>query len=238
VALAVLGVASLGLNFRSHALVCLLASLMLLTNRFLGARIRRGWQVAGVIAFAPIFLFVMPVAARAGLLGSALQRKTIEQDSTRLPLFLVGRTEPPMSLTAILERPWLGWGSAQKLTPDVYARAEHLAVRMGFDPQFPFDLYWRLPVADYSGMHSILLGSWAEGGVLAVLLPAWLLVACLSLVWSHTRLGVWAPLGLTLAFQGVWDLFYSPWTYNTIAQYACIALLFGAVHFRRRLPGR
>ena len=79
------------------------------------------------------------------------------------------------------------------LTPDVYAQAEHLAVRMGFAPTFPFDVYWRLPPNDYSAMHSILLGSWAEGGVLAVLLPAWLLVACIGVVWNNTRFGTWAP---------------------------------------------
>ena len=147
-------------------------------------------------------------------------------------MLLAGRTEPPMTITAILERPLLGWGSAMNLTPDVYTQAEHLAVRMGFAPTFPFDLYWRLPASDYSAMHSILLGSWAEGGVLAVLLPAWLLVACLGIVWNYTRFGRWAPLAVTVALQGIWDLIYAPWTYNMIAEYACIALLFCAVHFR------
>ena len=83
IALAVLGLASLGLNFRSHALVCLLAAATLLTNRFLGSRIRRGWQFAGIAGSGLLFLFVMPIAARAGLFGPALQRKTIEQAETR-----------------------------------------------------------------------------------------------------------------------------------------------------------
>lgn len=236
-ALAVLGLVSLGLNFRSHALVCLLAAATLLTKRFLGSRIRRGWQFTGIVGFGLVFLFIMPIAARIGLFGPALQRKTIEQEATNLPMYLVGRTEPPMTITAILDRPWLGWGSAQKLTPEVYTQAEHLAVRMGFDASFPFDLYWRLPVSDYSGMHSILLGSWAEGGVLAILLPAWLLVACLGVVWNNIRLGVWAPLGVTIALQGAWNLLYSPWLYNDIPQYACIALLFCVIHFRGRAVG-
>ena len=89
-----------------------------------------------------------------------------------MPLLLAGRSEPPMSITAILERPLLGWGSAMNLTPDVYTRAEHLAIRMGFSPTTPFDVFWELPASNYSATHSILLGSWAEGGVLAVLLPA------------------------------------------------------------------
>jgi hypothetical protein len=234
VVLAFLGLASLGLNFRSHALVCLLASATLFTHRFLGSRIRRGWQFAGIIVTGLLFAYVMPIAARAGIFGTALQRKTIEQEATNLPMLLAGRTEPPMTITAIMERPLLGWGSAMKLTPEVYTQAEHLAVRMGFDPTFPFDLYWRLPPSEYSAMHSVLLGSWAEGGVLAVLLPAWLLVACVGVVWNNTRFGRWAPLALTVALQGIWSLIYDPWTYNMIPEYACIALLYCAVHFRGR----
>jgi hypothetical protein len=231
-ALAVLGLASLGLNYRSHALVCVLASAILFINLALGSRIRRGWQLAGLIIVGLVFSYVMPIAARAGLFGSALQRKTVEQDAFNVPLLLAGRTEPPMTITAILERPLLGWGSAMNLTPDVYTQAEHLAIRMGFSPTFPFELLWRLPATDYSATHSILLGSWAEGGVLAVLLPLSLLVACVGVVWNFTRLGRWAPLGVTVTLQGIWDLLYGPWQYNMIPTFACIALLFSAIHFR------
>jgi hypothetical protein len=232
VALALLGLASLGLNFRSHALVCLIAAAILFTDRAVGSRIGRGWRFTAIIVFGLIFAHVMPIAARAGLFGPALQAKTMEQDATNLPILLAGRTEPPMAITAIVERPLLGWGSAMNLTPDLYARAEHLAVRMGFEPDSPFELYWRLPAHDYGAIHSILLGSWAEGGVLAALLPAWLLVACIGIVWNYKRFGNWTPLALTVALQGIWDLLYSPCTYNMIAEYACMALLFCAVHFR------
>jgi hypothetical protein len=232
VALALLGLASLGLNFRSHALVCFLAAATLLVRRFLGSRVRRGWQFAGIIMFGLVFAYVMPIVAKAGWFGQALQRKTIEQEALDLPILLAGRTELPMTITAIMERPLLGWGSAMNLTPGVYAEAEHLAVRMGYAPTFPFNRYWRLPPKDYSAMHSILLGAWCEGGILAALLPAWLLVACIGIVWNYRRFGRWAPLVLTVALQGIWDLLYAPWTYNMIAEYACIALLFCAVHFR------
>jgi O-antigen ligase len=115
----------------------------------------------------------------------------------------------------------------------VYARAQHLAIRMGFDPTFPFELYWRLPPSDYSATHSILLGSWVEGGILAVLLPLWLLVACVGVVWNSTSFGRWSPLVVTLALQGIWDLLYAPWTYNMIPEFACITLFFCAVRVRR-----
>jgi hypothetical protein len=71
-----------------------------------------------------------------------------------------------------------------------------------------------------------------EGGFLAVLLPLWLLAACVGVVWNSSRFGRWAPLVVTVAFQGIWDLLYAPWTYNMIAEFACIALFYCAVHFR------
>ena len=226
-----LGLTSLYLNFRLHALVCLLAGAALWTHALFGDRIRRGWQFAGLLAFGVVFGNVMPALARTGIFGPALQAKTFEQDTANLPILLAGRTEPPMSITAIMEHPLLGWGSAIRLTPDFYARAEHLALRWGYDANFPFEGYWRLPPNTYS-FHSILLGSWAEGGLLAALLPVWLVLACIGLVWNFTRYGRWAPLAMTLGLQTLWDLLYNPWMYNAPAVYACVALLFCARHFR------
>jgi hypothetical protein len=235
--LAVLGLASLVLNFRSHALVCLVAAAVLFAQRVARGRIHRGWQFVGIAGFGFAFAYLLPIAGRAGLFGTALQTKTLEQDNTNLPILLAGRTELPMSLTAIAERPWLGWGSALKLPPNVYSKAEHLALEWGYPPTFPFEGYWRLPANDYSAMHSILLGSWAEGGVLAVLLPAWLLIAAVGIVWNHSRFGRWTTLAVVVALQAIWDLLFAPWTYNMVPQYACLALLFCATHFRPLPPG-
>jgi hypothetical protein len=231
-----LGLASLGLNYRSHALVCFLSAAILLSQRIFGSRIKRGWIFVGILAFGQLFSYLLPIVGRSGLFGAALQAKSIQQD-TDMPLLLAGRTEPPMSLTAIAEHPLLGWGSATKLTPDVYARSEHLAVDVGYPPTFPFEGYWRLPATDYSAMHSILLGSWAEGGILSALLPAWLLVASVAMVWNNQRFGKWAALALVVALQAIWDLLFAPWTYNMVPMCACIALLFCATHFRGRLAG-
>lgn len=229
--LLLLGLASLGLNYRSHALVCLLAAATLLTRAYFGDRVSKGWQFIGVLTFGLIFGNVMPALARTGMFGSALKIKTLEQDTAHLPILLAGRTEPPMSITAIMEHPLLGWGSALRLTPDFYARAEHLALRWGYEPSFEFVGYWRLPPNDYS-FHSIILGSWAEGGLLAALLPLWLLFACIAMVWNFSRYGIWAPMVLTVSLQTIWDLQFAPWMYNSPAVYACLALLFCAKHFR------
>lgn len=233
-ALGLLGIASLALNFRSHALVCLVTAAIFVTHHYFAARLRRGWRFIVILGFGIAFSYIMPLAARAGLFGPTLREKTIEQETDNLPILLAGRTEPPMSLTAIADRPLLGWGSALNLTPDVYTRAEHVAISWGYPADFEFAGYWRLPASDYSAIHSILLGSWAEGGLIAALLPAWLLIACLAIVWNYPRFGGWAPLAVVVALQGIWDLLYAPWTYNTTASYACIAVLYSAVHFRRR----
>lgn len=232
-ALFVLGLASLGLNYRSHALVCFLAAAILFSHKVFGSRVKRGWQFLGIAAFGQAFSYILPIIGRSGLFGTALQTKSIQQD-TDMPLLLAGRTELPMSLTAIFDRPLLGWGSATKLTPDVYNRAEHLAVDIGYPPTFPFEGYWRLPAIDYSAMHSILLGSWAEGGFLSALMPAWLLIACIAIVWNNQRFGKWAALALVVSLQAIWDLLFAPWTYNMVPMCACIALLFCATHFRNR----
>lgn len=234
--LALLGLASFGLNFRSHALVCLVAAAILITSWMVRGRIHRGWQFLGIAAFGMALAYLLPIVGRAGLFGPALQAKTLEQDTTDLPMLMAGRTEPPMSLSAIAARPWLGWGSATKVTPEIYSRAEHLAVLWGYPPSFPFEGYWRLPAEDYSAMHSILLGSWAEGGLLAALLPAWLMFASLAVVWNYRRFGRWTPLALVVALQVIWDLLYAPWTYNMVPEAACLALLFLATHFRRLPP--
>ena len=230
-ALALIAGASLVMNYRSHALICLVSAAILFSGRVLAPRIGKVWQYVAVFASAGVFAVVMPMIARAGWLGSALQAKIAHQDSARLPFLFAGRTEPPLSITAILEHPILGWGSAERLTPALYTAAEHFAIRFGYPPTLPFDLYWRVP-PDYTAFHSILFGFWGEGGILALALPVWLLCACVLLVWRSPLFGVWAALVVTVAVQGFWDLLYSPWTYNLPAVYACVALLFAASRMR------
>ena len=56
----------------------------------------------------------------------------------------------------------LGWGNADEPDAGRLHEAEHLAIRMGFSPAFPFEAIWRIPLSDYSATHSILLGSWSK----------------------------------------------------------------------------
>ena len=180
-----------------------------------------------------LFAYVMPVLGRAGLFGPALQQKIIEQQATNLPMLLAGRTEPPMSITAIAERPLLGWGNALKLTPDLYAKANISPCAWATRRRFHSSSIGgcrRRPLRDafdpvgFLGRRRRCSGSAAAG-----VAPA---IACIGVVWNSVRLGAWAPLAVTVAFQAIWDLLFNPCTYNMVLEFACLALFYCAVHFR------
>ncbi|MGU3432767.1 O-antigen ligase family protein [Actinomycetes bacterium M1A6_2h] len=230
VLLVVLAGTSLVLNYRSQAFVAL-ASAAIVTF-FARSRGRwPKWQMFGGVGLLGLaFYLAVPVVARTGVLGSALREKiafTDNGDAGGVPALLAGRTESPLSLSAIADRPLLGWGSAQNISTNTFVEAKNLAVDIGFSPQFPFDLYWYLPNGLVS-LHSILLTSWAEGGVLAFALPVLILVTVVRLIWNTGEFGRWSALVTTVSVQAVWDLLFSPWTYNLLPLYACLCLMFAS----------
>ncbi|WP_245866095.1 hypothetical protein [Rhodococcoides kyotonense] len=220
--LVALGGASLVLNFRSHALVCFGVALLLVLSHYRGGRLSVRARVAVVAMFGVVFSWALEYAAREGMLGQALRDKVLMQSNGNVPMLLAGRTEPPLSITAIVERPWLGWGDADNISHAVYTQAQHAAMNLGFERSFPFEYAWKLPNGSIS-LHSILLGSWAEAGIVAVLLPLWLLWACYRLVFASEVAGPWTPLLMYLGLQGAWDIMFSPWSYNLPAVFAVLA---------------
>ena len=221
-------VISLSLNYRSHALTCIGAATVLLVARYGGQWSRLARSVGGA-AVVRGFAWLMPVIARSGIGGQALADKVEMQESIGAPALLAGRTEPPLSLTAIAEKPWLGWGSANQISPDVFARAEDLALQWGFDPSVDLYYQWHLPNGDTS-LHSNLLNAWAEGGVGAALLPFALLIGAVLMIVRHDRFGEWAGLAVVLATQACWDLLFSPASYNTLSTFAVLAVACATIH--------
>lgn len=221
-ALLSLAALSLVLNFRSHAVICCAVALLLLLSKYRRGALSLGSRVVTLGAFAVGFTWALEFAAREGLLGGSLREKVLMQSDGSVPMLLAGRTEPPLSLTAIVNRPFLGWGEADNISHEVYVQAQHAAMAVGFDRSFPFEYAWKLSNGSIS-LHSILLGSWAEAGVLAVLLPLWLLWACYRLVFVADSAGPWTPLMMYLGMQTIWDLLFSPWSYNLPAVFACLA---------------
>jgi hypothetical protein len=223
--LLLLTAASLVLNYRSHAMICGATFLLVCVDVMRRHPLRFGAKIALLGVFGLASMWALQAAARAGVLGTSLREKIELQSSQDVPVILAGRSEPPLSITAILERPVLGWGSADNIPSEVVEHARRWAVEIGFDSNYPFQYVWRLSDGSLS-LHSLVLGSWAEAGILGVLLPLWLVWACGFIIYSAASAGRWSPLLVYLGLQGLWDLFFSPWSYNLPIVYAVIAVAY------------
>ena len=229
VSLVLIGAYSLGLDYRSLATNCALAGVIVLMGWVAAKRIPR-WLQLTLVAVPGIAVYtVLPKLATSGLFGDAIQRKTESQLAQGVPLILAGRTESPLSISAILDRPWFGWASANNISAEVFDHAKTLAIFLGFDPRAPIESGWYLPNGDVS-LHSVLLSAWAEGGVFAALLPLGLVLAALVMIWNAPRYGRWAALVLVVSIQAIWDLLFSPWSYGFLAGFAILAVAFSARH--------
>ncbi|MBY6686558.1 MULTISPECIES: hypothetical protein [unclassified Rhodococcus (in: high G+C Gram-positive bacteria)] len=224
--------ASVLLNYRSHALICVLAAVVVLCRGRRGPMSRVRTAVALAVAGIAFSVVITSLGAN-GTLGSKLQEKVELQATAHVSPLLAGRTEPPLSLTAIAARPLLGWGNADRIDSTTFAAARRFASELGFARSYPIEYLWRLPNGSVS-LHSIILGSWAEGGVLAVLFPVWLLFAAVLLASGPLEAGRWMPLVITVGFQSAWDLAFSPWSYNLAAVCAVVACLAVRLTVRRR----
>ncbi|MGV8872420.1 MAG: hypothetical protein ACOH2Q_07840 [Rhodococcus sp. (in: high G+C Gram-positive bacteria)] len=227
--LVLLAGASLVLNFRSHALVCLGSAAILLVTWLARENISRFTQFLIVAGVGAGLGTLIPAIARSGIAGEAVKAKTELQDSTGVPAILAGRTESPLSIAAIIDKPIFGWGSADNLTTEVFARGEEFAIAIGFDPNLPFYGFWHLANGATS-LHSVLFSSWAEGGVFAAVLPVFLLIAALTVLWNSPRYGIWAAMAVQISVQAGWDLLFSPMSYNLLAAFALLAAVFASRH--------
>ncbi|WP_053082821.1 hypothetical protein [Mycolicibacterium chlorophenolicum] len=227
--LLLIAIFSLSADYRSLATNCALASVITLVGWLAANRVPRWAQLAFVAVSATTMYAIVPRLAADGLLSDAIKRKTEAQLAEGVPLILAGRTESPLSISAILDRPWFGWASANNISAEVFDRAKSLAISLGFDPAVPIESGWYFANGDVS-LHSVLLGSWAEGGLFAALLPLGLVIAALAMVWNASRYGRWSVLVITVSLQAVWDLFFSPWSYGFLSGFAILAVVFAARH--------
>jgi hypothetical protein len=217
----VVGCASLFLGFRSHGLVCFVAVAFLLA---------KGRSSSGRIPFFKMTLaagalyglyYILPAAIEAGLFGEAVRLRTMSQLSEDGPALLAGRVEPPLSIAAISERPWFGWGNLNGIDNHTMSKGADIAYSLGMVPQDYMRLWVR---ADGRvSVHSLLGEGWAEGGIVAAILP--LLLIGLFVVAALKASGNWAPLVILVSIQGVWDVVFSTWGYNRALTLALSAVL-------------
>lgn len=217
---------SLVQSFRSHSLVCIgVAGVLLIGWSCRG--LQRWIQMAIMAVLALILATLVPAIAASGMAGEAVQRKQEMQDVSGVPTILAGRTESPLSISAIVAKPLFGWGSAENLTPEIFEHGKSLAISLGFDPTIPFDLMWHLSNGEVS-LHSVLFTTWAEGGIFAAMLPLSLFIAALVILWNANRYGQWIAPAVLISVQACWDLLFSPMTYNLLAILAILAVVFAA----------
>ena len=220
-ALFVVGCSSLFLGFRSHGLVCFVVVVIILVRG--DTRGAAGKAFKGAVAAVALYALskVLPMGIAAGWFGQAVQARTMQQLGDNGPDILAGRVEPPLSLAAILKHPWIGWGNLNAIDNHTMSVGADIAYTLGMVP----DDYMRLWIrADGRvSLHSVFAEGWAEGGILAVVMPALLFgLFVVAIFKAHGRL---APLVVLVAIQGIWDVLFSTWGYNRGLTLAVSAVL-------------
>ncbi|PWC88096.1 hypothetical protein TSH100_08430 [Azospirillum sp. TSH100] len=207
-----IGLLNLQLGFRSMGGMVFMTAILLGLSLALGNRRRviSAWGASLQIAVSVLVLSAGGVliidlyagAAQQGLLGQQEQEKFFDQVDDR-GVLLSGRSELPIAIEAVKEKPFLGHGS--------WAEDEYYST-----------LYWQqsgqrvddmLPEErDLIPTHSHLMGAWVEGGILSALFwfYALFLLARTILVLIHNRSLADPIVILTLVMLG-WAIPFSPY---------------------------
>ncbi|MGG7508912.1 hypothetical protein [Plantibacter sp. YIM 135249] len=220
--LVAIGSMSIFLGFRSHGLVCMAVVLLLFVkgkSRSSGRGLFKAFLAAAAfVALATI----MPIAINSGLFGEAVKARTEEQISSGASLLLAGRVEPPLSVAAVLARPFLGWGDLNNIDQATMAQGRDFARALGMDDPAAYMGLWIRSDGRVS-VHSVFFEAWVQGGILAALFP----IALLALfVAGITRTsGKWSPMVVLVSVQGIWDVLFSTWGIGRPATLALSAIV-------------
>lgn len=195
-------------NFRSQALICVVVLMVWMVKGKRGVlNITKALAAAGAVAAA---VAIVVLGIESGFFGREIQQKTLDQESRSGGGILGGRVEPPLAFTAIVSKPFFGWGNVNEIDQETISKAHNLAYSLGMDPS----QYLRIWIREGGevSIHSILFEPWVEGGILAALLPIALLLLFIQGIWIAQ--GKWAPMILFVSAQGIWDVLFSPWSQN------------------------
>lgn len=215
------GAVSIVVGFRALGLACFVAFVIIVVRAVTGTR--RKWlaliAAGGALA---ILALVLPALVASGAFGHEVAYRTQAQTDESGPAILGGRSEPPLSIAAIMMKPLFGWGNSQALDNDAIGLGVQVAQGLGMGDQSNYVGYW-VRRDGFVSLHSIFLGTWAEGGPLAAVFPLTLIV--LFAVAGVLATGRWAPLVTIVAFKSAWDVVFSPWSSNRGVQLAVVAIL-------------
>lgn len=219
---------NLFMDFRSLGGICFLtASYLFVQARWreqlsnIRAHPRQVLLIGLVIAVAGLGVFEMyKYAARTGLLGEDAHEKYMSQASGEYGLFLGGRSEILVSGRAILESPFLGYGSWAKdreyssLLVELRRQAGYMA---GTEEE-----------EDLIPTHSYLLGAWVEAGLLGAIFWAWVIILTIrGLFRPQSMMEGPTPLIAFIAFLLIWDILFSPYGSmgRFVAPYYVVAMM-------------
>jgi hypothetical protein len=227
------------LGHRSQAGVCLMTAVFIAVQSRKSSRLSGpGWRYAILLVILAASGFgcvkLYEYAAGEGLLGETARQLYEWQSEGTLGLFVGGRSGVFAGITAIAESPWLGHGS-WVTDSDITLRSSGVLRESGYETM------GRSAAQDNAGMlHSHLIGSWVEAGILGAVFWGWILsldARRLSALYQTKE--VLTPL---IAYFGMllgWDILFSPFGAErrfVTPYYLVLLLSFSQVRRRTRLP--
>lgn len=179
-------------------------------------------------------LFGADALLNSELFASSAERFA-EQAEVNDNSLLAGRTEPPISIAAISESPFVGMGPEPHPTNAIVDRAISVAEDLGYRQIDQLVRWWTQDDTIY--VHSVLADTWVRSGLPAAALY---IAALLCFVGTFVRGILGAAVRPALAIfalaQSVWDVFFSPAAYG---QLVLIGLAIGlcSVTIPKKAPG-
>lgn len=222
VAIAVLwcsSVISLISEFRSHAIIAFSVGLILLLGQ--GLKNNRGdWAKLLLTCVVLLGGFLLALAAmQNGSFGEALRDKSLTQQRQGWLVFYTGRSEPPLSLAAISEKPVYGWGSVSEIGGSTVDSGLLAMRNLGASDLASVQAVW-LRDGSSVNLHSALFSAWVEGGILAATIYVAVLGCAVVFAVSGARSK--QPVYIFLGAIVAWDVLFSPLTPQ-------LAIVFGAI---------
>ncbi len=146
-------------------------------------------------------------AALDGYLGASAQERTVEQTQTAGSLILGGRPEIGATVALMIHEPF-GYGAGVMATPtDMQAAKQGMSV-LGYDPDNGYVEHYMFGTR--IEVHSLIGDLWIWFGLAGLVLAGWLLWLATSYLGRSMADRTGAALGIFLALQLGWNLFFGP----------------------------